>query len=175
MSGVWKMKACVPEQTITIKITVQHPEHGNYFTASLCANRVECSQTSIERFFWFMPHKTALGIYWQVRVLFRTLYVDLESTIFLEALNACCSGTFIVVERSEFSSASEICGWWCIQRTCYWERPRNFIKRAARKTCQGIWHHYAMLSYAKKIQFEIHPIIHVVWGAMALDMIFSQN
>lgn len=69
MSGVWKMKACVPEQTIMIKITVQHPEHGNYFTASLCANRVECSQTSIERFFWLMPHKTALGIYWQALLL----------------------------------------------------------------------------------------------------------
>lgn len=175
MSGVWKMKACVPEQTITIKITVQHPEHGNYFTASLCVNRVECSHTSLEGFFWLMPHKTALGIYWQVRLLLGTLCVGSESTVFLEESNACCSGTFIVVERSEFSSTPEVRGRWCIQRTCYWERPRNFIKRAARKTCQANRHPYFMLSYAKKIQFEMHPIIHMDWSAVALDMICSQN
>eukprot|EP00250_Pteridium_aquilinum_P024569 c2925_g1_i1 orf=81-1100(+) len=69
MLGFWRMKACVPEQNITIKISVQHPEHGNYFTASLCANRVECSQTSFEGFFWLMPHKTAVGIYWQALLL----------------------------------------------------------------------------------------------------------
>ncbi|KAI5068986.1 hypothetical protein GOP47_0015287 [Adiantum capillus-veneris] len=69
MSGVWQMKACVPDQNITIRIKVDHPEHGIYFTASLFATRVDCFGTSSERFFWLMPHKTALGIYWQALLL----------------------------------------------------------------------------------------------------------
>ena len=66
MLGAWKMKTRVPGRTIAITITVQHPEFGNFFTASLNASRIEGLQTSVEKFFWFMPHKTALGIYWQV-------------------------------------------------------------------------------------------------------------
>lgn len=69
MLGAWRMKACVPEQNILITITVQHPEHGNYFTAFLSANRVVCSQASLEGFFWLMPQKTAIGIYWQAFLL----------------------------------------------------------------------------------------------------------
>lgn len=69
MSGVWRMKACVPDRTITIRIDVEHPEHGNYFSASLYATRVEGLETSSEGFFWLMPHKTALGIYWQALLL----------------------------------------------------------------------------------------------------------
>jgi DUF1365 family protein len=66
MSGEWMMKTRVPGKTIGIAITVKHPEFGNFFVASLSATRVEGIQTSVEKFFWLMPHKTALGIYWQV-------------------------------------------------------------------------------------------------------------
>ncbi|MCO5563134.1 hypothetical protein L7F22_016770 [Adiantum nelumboides] len=69
MSGIWRMKACVPGQNLTIRINVDDPDHGSYFTASLFATRVDCFEAISERFFWLMPHKTALGIYWQALLL----------------------------------------------------------------------------------------------------------
>ncbi|KAL8468508.1 hypothetical protein ACS0TY_031646 [Phlomoides rotata] len=65
MMGNWSMKTNEPADNLHIVISVQHPELGNYFTASLTAKRV-ISSTSEDHssFFWLMPHKVALWIYW---------------------------------------------------------------------------------------------------------------
>ncbi|KAL7089376.1 hypothetical protein ACP275_13G184100 [Erythranthe tilingii] len=65
MRGNWRMKANEPAENLHVVISVQHPELGNYFTATLIAKRVT-SLTPVDhsRFFWLMPHKVALWIYW---------------------------------------------------------------------------------------------------------------
>ncbi|PIN04063.1 hypothetical protein CDL12_23410 [Handroanthus impetiginosus] len=65
MLGNWSMKTNEPAENLHVVISVQHPELGNYFTASLTAKKVS-SLTSGDHsgFFWLMPHKVALWIYW---------------------------------------------------------------------------------------------------------------
>ncbi|KAL6546372.1 hypothetical protein OROMI_022093 [Orobanche minor] len=64
MLGVWRMRATEPADNLHVVISVQHPELGNYFTASLTAKRVTSSLGDHSVFFWLMPHKVALWIYW---------------------------------------------------------------------------------------------------------------
>ncbi|KZV38022.1 hypothetical protein F511_25248 [Dorcoceras hygrometricum] len=65
MLGNWSMKANEPGNNLHVVISVQHPELGNYFTASLTAVRVTTSVSGDHTgFFWLMPHKVALWIYW---------------------------------------------------------------------------------------------------------------
>ncbi|KAG6539037.1 hypothetical protein ZIOFF_004189 [Zingiber officinale] len=68
MQGNWHMFADAPGEDLSLVISVQHPTLGNYFTASLHAKRVQSSSSSIflEKFFWLMPHKVAVWIYWQI-------------------------------------------------------------------------------------------------------------
>ncbi|KAL2341120.1 hypothetical protein Fmac_009060 [Flemingia macrophylla] len=65
MLGSWDIKANDPGDNLTISISVHHPKHGNYFIASLKAKRL-CSSTESDHafFFWLMPHKVAVWIYW---------------------------------------------------------------------------------------------------------------
>ncbi|KAH6790206.1 DUF1365 family protein [Perilla frutescens var. frutescens] len=65
MLGSWSLRTNEPADNLHIVISVLHPELGNYFTASLSAKRV-ASSTSEDHswFFWLMPHKVALWIYW---------------------------------------------------------------------------------------------------------------
>ncbi|KAI5670943.1 hypothetical protein M9H77_11307 [Catharanthus roseus] len=65
MLGNWNIKANVPGADLSVAISVQHPELGNYFTATLRATRVS-SQIAGDQawFFWLMPHQVALWIYW---------------------------------------------------------------------------------------------------------------
>lgn len=67
MLGNWSIKASVPGANLSVVISVQHPELGHYFTASVTAKRVP-SQISGDQawFFWLMPHKVSLWIYWHV-------------------------------------------------------------------------------------------------------------
>ncbi|XP_074577144.1 uncharacterized protein LOC141833567 isoform X2 [Curcuma longa] len=67
MQGNWCMLADAPGENLSLVISVQHPTLGNYFTATLRAKRVLSSSSSIflEKFFWLMPHKVAVWIYWQ--------------------------------------------------------------------------------------------------------------
>ncbi|KAG9439339.1 hypothetical protein H6P81_019504 [Aristolochia fimbriata] len=66
MHGKWKMHANTPGEDLLLDISVQHPDLGNYFVASLKAKKVCHLQThSLALFFWFMPQKVALWIYWQ--------------------------------------------------------------------------------------------------------------
>lgn len=72
MTGNWSLKTNEPADNLHIVISVQHPELGNYFTASLTAKRVASSNLEDHAwFFWLMPHKVALWIYWHVSALNR--------------------------------------------------------------------------------------------------------
>ncbi|XP_027338796.1 uncharacterized protein LOC113852661 [Abrus precatorius] len=65
MLGSWNIKANDPGENLSISISVHHPEHGNYFTASLKAKKLSSSSESDHAvFFWLMPHKVAIWIYW---------------------------------------------------------------------------------------------------------------
>lgn len=67
MYGNWSIKANVPGDNLLVAITVQHPKLGNYFTATLTAKKVSSSLVvDRELFFWLMPHKVAIWIYWHV-------------------------------------------------------------------------------------------------------------
>lgn len=66
MLGNWTMKTNTPGDNLFVTISVNHPKHGEYFSASLMARRVLSSMhTDPALFFWLMPHKVALWIYWQ--------------------------------------------------------------------------------------------------------------
>ena len=73
MLGSWNIKANDPGENLTISISVHHPELGNYFTASLKAKKL-CSSSESDHaiFFWLMPHKVAVWIYWHVSLIFAT-------------------------------------------------------------------------------------------------------
>ncbi|KAL5977185.1 hypothetical protein ACLOJK_021527 [Asimina triloba] len=60
------MRANAPGENLSVEILVQHPELGDYFAATLKAKRVQPSwSVSPAFFFWLMPQKVALWIYWQ--------------------------------------------------------------------------------------------------------------
>ncbi|XP_061982844.1 uncharacterized protein LOC133702553 [Populus nigra] len=63
MQGNWNIKANDPTDSLSVFISVQHPELGDYFVASLKAKRLS-SVSDHAMFFWLMPHKVALWIYW---------------------------------------------------------------------------------------------------------------
>ncbi|KAF8413565.1 hypothetical protein HHK36_001556 [Tetracentron sinense] len=68
MLGNWSMRANEPGDDLFIAISVQHPNLGDYFTATLRAKRVSSSsswESDPAFFFWLMPQKVALWIYWQ--------------------------------------------------------------------------------------------------------------
>ncbi|KAG0481328.1 hypothetical protein HPP92_012186 [Vanilla planifolia] len=67
MLGNWKLRVDEPGEKLYVAISVQHPTLGNYFNATLSADRVQSSSTSssLNMYFWLMPHKVALWIYWQ--------------------------------------------------------------------------------------------------------------
>ncbi|CAB1184613.1 unnamed protein product [Spirodela intermedia] len=65
MLGNWKIHAGEPGDKLFVGISVQHPEMGSYFTATLSAKEVSSSRPSPALFFWLMPQKVALWIYWQ--------------------------------------------------------------------------------------------------------------
>nr|XP_023901056.1 uncharacterized protein LOC112012917 [Quercus suber] len=67
MLGNWNMRANAPGDNLYVTISVQHPKLGDYFTAVLKAKRVPSSLVSDHAmFFWLMPHKVAVWIYWHL-------------------------------------------------------------------------------------------------------------
>ncbi|KAL8130325.1 hypothetical protein V2J09_019480 [Rumex salicifolius] len=65
MLGSWTMKVNSPGDDLSVSIMVQHPDLGSYFTATLRAKRIPASMVSDQTlYFWLMPHKVALWIYW---------------------------------------------------------------------------------------------------------------
>lgn len=75
MLGSWKIKTSEPDDNLFVAISVQHPKLGDYFSASLVARRVPSSATDHALFFWLMPHKVALWIYWHVSPLVTLFYL----------------------------------------------------------------------------------------------------
>jgi DUF1365 family protein len=67
MLGNWNIRANAPGDNLYVTISVKHPKLGDYFTAVLKAKRVTSSLVSDHAmFFWLMPHKVAVWIYWHV-------------------------------------------------------------------------------------------------------------
>lgn len=67
MLGNWSIRVNVPGDTLSVFISVHHPELGDYFVATLKAKRISSLLVSDHAiFFWLMPHKVALWIYWHV-------------------------------------------------------------------------------------------------------------
>ncbi|XP_052291497.1 uncharacterized protein LOC102609914 isoform X2 [Citrus sinensis] len=65
MHGNWSIRANAPGENLLVEISVQHPELGDYFVATLKAKRVSSQLMSDQdMFFWLMPHKVAFWIYW---------------------------------------------------------------------------------------------------------------
>ncbi|KAJ4824591.1 hypothetical protein Tsubulata_007144 [Turnera subulata] len=65
MLGNWNLRTNAPGESLSVVISVQHPELGNYFVATLKAKRIPSELVSDHSiFFWLMPHKVALWIYW---------------------------------------------------------------------------------------------------------------
>uniref|UniRef100_A0A5B7BCL1 DUF1365 domain-containing protein n=1 Tax=Davidia involucrata TaxID=16924 RepID=A0A5B7BCL1_DAVIN len=65
MLGNWRIRATAPGDNLSVAISVQHPKLGDYFTATLTAKRVPSSLVDDHAlFFWLMPHKVAVWIYW---------------------------------------------------------------------------------------------------------------
>lgn len=86
MLGNWRIRANAPGDSLSVFISVQHPELGDYFVATLKAKRISLSLGSDHGlFFWLMPHKVAFWIYWQVSGIECNIdwSLDLSSIIFL--------------------------------------------------------------------------------------------
>ncbi|XP_050234266.1 uncharacterized protein LOC126682585 [Mercurialis annua] len=65
MLGKWRMSTKAPGENLFLKVSVEHPEFGNYFVATLKAKKIPSSMVSDQAyFFWLMPHKVAIWIYW---------------------------------------------------------------------------------------------------------------
>ncbi|CAN6454844.1 unnamed protein product [Victoria cruziana] len=67
MLGNWNIYADPPGDDLFLRILVQHPTLGNYFTATLKARKAVDSvfwKDNLEMFFWLMPQKVAIWIYW---------------------------------------------------------------------------------------------------------------
>lgn len=65
MLGNWNIRTSTPGDSLLVAISVQHPNLDDYFTATLTAKRVSSSAADPALFFWLMPHKVAIWIYWQ--------------------------------------------------------------------------------------------------------------
>ncbi|KAK2965283.1 hypothetical protein RJ640_004152 [Escallonia rubra] len=64
MLGNWSIRTNAPGDNLFVAISVQHPKLGDYFTASLTARRVSSLGNDHALYFWLMPHKVAVWIYW---------------------------------------------------------------------------------------------------------------
>lgn len=83
MLGNWKIRANEPGDDLSVSIESQHPHHGNYFSATLKAKKIPLSRVSDPAvFFWLMPHKVAIWIYWHVSDLYsKSLQIHILKTL----------------------------------------------------------------------------------------------
>eukprot|EP00897_Mesotaenium_endlicherianum_P001407 jgi/Mesen1/1294/ME000013S00779 len=65
MRSTWRFKTAPPGETLRLSITAQHPQHGNFFVASLDAKRLPraagpASSSVVDRWrLWLMPQRIA--------------------------------------------------------------------------------------------------------------------
>lgn len=70
MLGNWRISASDPGESLSVFISVQHPDFGDYFTATLKSKRIPAFWVvDHDLFFWLIPHKVAVWIYWHVSEL----------------------------------------------------------------------------------------------------------
>lgn len=69
MLGNWKIRANAPGDSLFVSISVHHPKLGEYFTATLTAKKISSVAADSALFFWLMPHRVAVWIYWHVSLL----------------------------------------------------------------------------------------------------------
>ncbi|KAK6917169.1 Protein of unknown function DUF1365 [Dillenia turbinata] len=69
MLGNWKIHATSPGDNLMVTISVQHPKLGDFFTATLKAKKITSNASDHALFFWLMPHKVSLWIYWHAFIL----------------------------------------------------------------------------------------------------------
>ena len=82
MLGNWTIKANAPGDNLSVAISVQHPKLGDYFIATLNAKKVSSSSVSDHAlFFWLMPHKVAVWIYWHVSGIWKSPQFDLGCSL----------------------------------------------------------------------------------------------
>lgn len=83
MLGNWKIRANEPGDDLSVSIESQHPHLGNYFSATLKAKKIPLSRVSDPAvFFWLMPHKVAIWIYWHVSDLYsKSLQIHILKTL----------------------------------------------------------------------------------------------
>ncbi|KAL9242117.1 hypothetical protein vseg_016149 [Gypsophila vaccaria] len=63
MLGNWRINTTKPCNDLSIVISVQHPHFGEHFCATLKAKKIASSLDHM-LYFWLMPHKVAMWIYW---------------------------------------------------------------------------------------------------------------
>lgn len=139
MLGNWSMKASEPGDNLFLTISVQHPKLGDFFTATLTAKQVSSGSSSPAIFFWLMPQKVAVWIYWQALKLWwknvkfiqhpRYLYPNYRNEALLRnRILRCCQATEdndssrIKIDRSQSHglSGGDTIDRWCVWRDARW-------------------------------------------------------
>lgn len=72
MASTWRFSAPPPGERLRLSIAVSHPEHGDFFRATLHAREVAAAgrpPPDPEWQLWLMPHKVAFWIYYQAFLL----------------------------------------------------------------------------------------------------------
>lgn len=99
MLGNWNLKVNSPGDNLSVIISAKHPVLGDYFVATLKAKRVASGLVSEHAyFFWLMPHKVALFIYWNVSLMSNQYIGSLRFFSSSQVLN--CFVIVIVISES---------------------------------------------------------------------------
>eukprot|EP00242_Pyramimonas_sp_CCMP2087_P011267 CAMPEP_0198215568 /NCGR_PEP_ID=MMETSP1445-20131203/50894_1 /TAXON_ID=36898 /ORGANISM="Pyramimonas sp., Strain CCMP2087" /LENGTH=257 /DNA_ID=CAMNT_0043891361 /DNA_START=124 /DNA_END=894 /DNA_ORIENTATION=+ len=69
MKGLWRLRTSPPTDTFSLSVAVNHPDHGDFFTAVLNLKRCDRISGSLERWVWMRPHWVGIWIYWHALVL----------------------------------------------------------------------------------------------------------
>ncbi|PIA41633.1 hypothetical protein AQUCO_02200218v1 [Aquilegia coerulea] len=139
MLGNWSMKANEPGDNLFLAISVQHPKLGDFFTATLTAKRVSSGASSPTLFFWLMPQKVALWIYWQALKLWwknvqfiqhpRYLYPKYrEEASLRNRILQCCQAaeedenSRLKIDKSHSNgvAAGDTINRWCVWKDAQW-------------------------------------------------------
>ncbi|KAF9586832.1 hypothetical protein IFM89_039933 [Coptis chinensis] len=139
MLGNWSMRANEPGDNLFLAISVEHPKLGDFFTATLTARKVSSGAPSPSIFFWMMPQKVALGIYWQALKLWWNNVQFMQHPRYFcpkyreearlrNRILQCCQtpeeneNSRLKVDRSHSNGLADgdMVGRWCVWRDAQW-------------------------------------------------------
>lgn len=108
MLGNWSIKASAPGDNLYVAISVQHPKLGDYFSATLKLKRVSPSLGSDHSsFFYLMPHKVAIWIYWHVSGIFVSFDLAIsclqQFSVYPEPVDQMHHSAFIFNKKSPYN------------------------------------------------------------------------